>query len=212
LYGDYANQDTIEVTQELSPGWHTINLHDTYGDGWHGGYFEVLVNDEVLVGGPDDGLVSYYGRSLQFYIGGRRLNALLSAAEIGLEEITSASSRPISSASASPTTKEHLAKGGPSTPQVANNPRPRESFSPKRRQTSESSGNCRSRTTLNEIFSDYGAANFSLEVHKQTLAVEYGDDSANVCSSETVGITDVDAQNTCNAFCTESGKSGASSE
>jgi hypothetical protein len=120
----------------------------------------------------------------------------------------SAFPRPSSSASASPMKKEHLAKGGPLTPQVANKPRSRERFSPKLRRTSESYGNCNSRTTLNEIW----GTNSGLEEYKKTMAVDYGVNSDSVCSSSTVGITNVDAQNTCNAFCTESSKSGASSE
>ena len=63
IYGNHA--DYYEV-MTLSPGEHTINCADQYGNGWYGGYWEILpgVVDaasasglEPLAGGEDDGQV-----------------------------------------------------------------------------------------------------------------------------------------------------------
>jgi len=76
--GPYDDYDDIYETMDMSPGEHTINYIDSYGDGWHGGYWEILpgVVDALtasqvsaVAGGPTDGLVEGSGGSTTFTIG-----------------------------------------------------------------------------------------------------------------------------------------------
>ena len=62
----------------LSAGEHSISYYDSYGDGWHGGYWEILpgsLNAEAasgvtpIVGGPVDGLVAGSGGTTSFVLG-----------------------------------------------------------------------------------------------------------------------------------------------
>ena len=75
--GPYDDYDDIYETMEMSPGEHTINYIDSFGDGWHGGYWEILpgVVDALtasqvsaVAGGPTDGLVEGSGGSTTFTI------------------------------------------------------------------------------------------------------------------------------------------------
>ena len=38
----YKNHNTYKIVCELKPGPHTFVTRDTYGDGWHGGTWEVI--------------------------------------------------------------------------------------------------------------------------------------------------------------------------
>ena len=55
----------------IPEGEHTLNLLDSYGDGWHGGFFELTNTDSgtLLAGGETDGQVPEYGRSVSFILG-----------------------------------------------------------------------------------------------------------------------------------------------
>jgi hypothetical protein len=69
----FANGQEYWESLSLSEGEHEINYFDSYGDGWHGGYWEILpgtVTDaaelSVIAGGPLDGLVTGSGGDTQF--------------------------------------------------------------------------------------------------------------------------------------------------
>jgi hypothetical protein len=64
---DYYEQMT------LSAGPHRLNYFDSYGDGWHGGYWEILPGTvtssagvDAIAGGPTDGQVTGSGGSTSF--------------------------------------------------------------------------------------------------------------------------------------------------
>lgn len=73
------NMDYYE-TMTLSLGDHSLNYQDAYGDGWHGGYWEILPGEvdissaagvAALAGGPDTGLVIGSGGTTSFTLGAR---------------------------------------------------------------------------------------------------------------------------------------------
>ena len=54
----YADNDDYYTPVLLEPGRHTFHGVDTYGDGWQGGWFEILDQDGVrIAGGETDGVV-----------------------------------------------------------------------------------------------------------------------------------------------------------
>eukprot|EP01046_Picozoa_sp_COSAG06_P033338 COSAG06_NODE_3396_length_5405_cov_6.327554_7_plen_474_part_01 len=76
-FSGFADNNDYYESLPMSPGDHTINFIDSYGDGWHGGYWEILPGDvdastavgvTPLAGGPTDGQVSGYGGSMVFYL------------------------------------------------------------------------------------------------------------------------------------------------
>ena len=71
------NNDYYEALT-LPEGQHTMNFIDTYGDGWHGGYWEILPGAvdagsaaglSPLAGGPTAGLVEGSGGETSFVLG-----------------------------------------------------------------------------------------------------------------------------------------------
>lgn len=61
-YGPYADYSTSAEPMMLNIGEHHINVMDSYGDGWHGGYWEVINGcGDSIAGGPDMGQVAGFG-------------------------------------------------------------------------------------------------------------------------------------------------------
>ena len=52
-YGPYADFSDNVQPVTLGAGEHTIELEDTYGDGWHGGWWSVLQDGVLIAGGED---------------------------------------------------------------------------------------------------------------------------------------------------------------
>jgi hypothetical protein len=74
----FADNSDYYEAMTLSPGDHTINYLDSYGDGWHGGYWEILpgaldattaVGVAALAGGATEGLVTDAGGTTTFALG-----------------------------------------------------------------------------------------------------------------------------------------------
>ena len=61
-FGPFGNNGDYNEDMMLSAGSHSINAFDSYGDGWHGGYWEVI-NDcgDTIAGGATAGAISGYG-------------------------------------------------------------------------------------------------------------------------------------------------------
>ena len=69
-FGPYSNNMQFNHTLNVAEGEHTVNYFDSYGDGWHGGYWEVFDNtDTHIVGGPVDGQVVGAGGETDFCVG-----------------------------------------------------------------------------------------------------------------------------------------------
>lgn len=71
------NHDYYEV-MTLPQGIHTFSYLDSYGDGWHGGYWEILPGAVTaataagvtpILGGPVEGLVEGSGGATSFVLG-----------------------------------------------------------------------------------------------------------------------------------------------
>ena len=71
------NSDYYEVLT-LPQGAHTLSYFDSYGDGWHGGYWEILpgavtaetaAGVSAMAGGPVSGLVAGSGGTASFVLG-----------------------------------------------------------------------------------------------------------------------------------------------
>jgi hypothetical protein len=69
-YGPYADFSDNVQPVVLGAGEHTIELEDTYGDGWHGGWWSVLQDGVLIAGGEDVGQVAGAGGSAQFVVPG----------------------------------------------------------------------------------------------------------------------------------------------
>jgi len=41
-FGPYNNYNEYSQVVSLNPGTHTLNYLDSYGDGWHGGWIDVV--------------------------------------------------------------------------------------------------------------------------------------------------------------------------
>eukprot|EP01052_Picozoa_sp_SAG31_P022979 SAG31_NODE_1858_length_7061_cov_60.221201_9_plen_510_part_00 len=68
--GGYENHYDYYTTVSVNPGLHTFAFFDTFGDGWHGGYYELLDEDtSVILGGSIDGLVEQSGGQASFCVG-----------------------------------------------------------------------------------------------------------------------------------------------
>merc|ERR1719453_6859 len=67
-YGPYADFSDNVQPVTLGSGEHTIELEDTYGDGWHGGWWSVLQDGVLIAGGEDEGQVVGSGGSAQFVV------------------------------------------------------------------------------------------------------------------------------------------------
>merc|ERR1719198_2462152 len=67
-YGPYADFSDNVQPVTLGAGEHTIELEDTYGDGWHGGWWSVLQDGVLIAGGEDVGQVAGAGGSAQFVV------------------------------------------------------------------------------------------------------------------------------------------------
>ena len=64
VFGEQPQFESGMVYEEeltLPAGEHTIYYFDAYGDGWHGGYFEIVNCGETIAGGAVDGLVEGAG-------------------------------------------------------------------------------------------------------------------------------------------------------
>jgi hypothetical protein len=67
-FGPFANYGDYDEEMQLSQGSHVLSAFDSYGDGWHGGYWEVI-NDcgDITAGGPPTatsggpGVINGYG-------------------------------------------------------------------------------------------------------------------------------------------------------
>jgi len=68
LRGPYANHGDFNEDVALCPGEHDMILSDTYGDGWHGGYWEILHGAQIIAGGQSDGQVSGRGGTVVFTV------------------------------------------------------------------------------------------------------------------------------------------------
>eukprot|EP01046_Picozoa_sp_COSAG06_P046927 COSAG06_NODE_6728_length_2807_cov_9.005908_2_plen_709_part_01 len=67
-FGPYADNSVNEQVLDLSAGDHTLNYFDSYGDGWHGGYWTLInpADNSIVGGGEMDGLVTGAGGSTSF--------------------------------------------------------------------------------------------------------------------------------------------------
>eukprot|EP01043_Picozoa_sp_COSAG02_P033903 COSAG02_NODE_2339_length_9107_cov_112.188055_5_plen_102_part_00 len=57
-FGPYADNSVNDQLLDLPAGEHTLNYFDSYGDGWHGGYWTLInpADGSTIAGGPTDGL------------------------------------------------------------------------------------------------------------------------------------------------------------
>ena len=81
------NSDYFDVLM-LAPGQHTIDFFDSYGDGWHGGYWEIFPGSldastaasvTPVAGGPILGAVAGFGGTAAFVAGSQDGGAAISA-------------------------------------------------------------------------------------------------------------------------------------
>ena len=70
MFGPYANNEDKYVDLKLSEGQHTMSYMDVFGDGWHGGWWEVQdACGQVIAGGKDgEGLVTGSGGEDRFMV------------------------------------------------------------------------------------------------------------------------------------------------
>jgi hypothetical protein len=50
LHGPYEWHEEVWENVRMAPGRHTFHTTDTANDGWHGGYWEIMIGDRVIVG------------------------------------------------------------------------------------------------------------------------------------------------------------------
>ena len=83
-FGPYADNSVNEEVLSLSPGQHTLNYFDSYGDGWHGGYWTLInpADGTMLAGGPAAGLVTGAGGATSFVLGSDGTETLASGAQL----------------------------------------------------------------------------------------------------------------------------------
>ena len=64
----YNDNSVNDQVLDLSVGDHTLNYFDSYGDGWHGGYWSLInpVDSTTLAGGPTSGVVAGAGGQARF--------------------------------------------------------------------------------------------------------------------------------------------------
>lgn len=66
-FGNYGSVDDVEVSV-ATDGVHTFSFEDSFGDGWHGGYWEVKnACGQTIAGGPQMGQVQGYGGEATFH-------------------------------------------------------------------------------------------------------------------------------------------------
>ena len=65
----YGNHEDYNTAITVTSGTHNFAFFDTYGDGWHGGYYEVLYDGATILGGQSDGLVDGSGGEASFCVG-----------------------------------------------------------------------------------------------------------------------------------------------
>ena len=72
-FGPYEDNSVADQDLVLPVGEHTFNYFDSYGDGWHGGYWSLInpTDQTVLAGGETDGLVEGAGGAATFTLGAR---------------------------------------------------------------------------------------------------------------------------------------------
>ncbi len=70
-FGPYEDNSVNDHVLDLPEGTHTFTYFDSYGDGWHGGYWSLInpVDGIIVAGGPVDGLVSGSGGEVTFSVG-----------------------------------------------------------------------------------------------------------------------------------------------
>ena len=84
-FGDFAEySDTIC----MPAGQHTFQFFDSYGDGWSGGYWEILHEDTTVAGGSTDGLVQSFGGEETFTISDTGDIDLVAETEVGVRIVT----------------------------------------------------------------------------------------------------------------------------
>jgi hypothetical protein len=66
--GPYGNSAMNHQTADLTAGAHTFYAIDTFGDGWHGGYWQVSQDGATIAGGPTNGQVTGTGGGNTFYV------------------------------------------------------------------------------------------------------------------------------------------------
>jgi hypothetical protein len=69
-FGPYINHNVYEEELDLDAGEHTMHCFDSYGDGWHGGYWSVFMHNNLMAGGPSAGQVDGYGSQTAFVLAG----------------------------------------------------------------------------------------------------------------------------------------------
>ena len=66
--GPYKNNDDVHIELTLSRGFHTFSYMDVFGDGWHGGWWEVLQCGKQVAGGDVGGVVTSSGGEQRFEV------------------------------------------------------------------------------------------------------------------------------------------------
>ena len=70
-FGPYEDSTVNDHVLTLPEGPHTFYYFDSYGDGWHGGYWSLInpADDTIIAGGPVDGRVEGAGGEATFSVG-----------------------------------------------------------------------------------------------------------------------------------------------
>jgi hypothetical protein len=69
-FGPYDNYSDLDEVLQLSAGAHSFNAFDSYGDGWHGGYWQVSDDcGTVMAGGANAGQITGYGGEFALNVG-----------------------------------------------------------------------------------------------------------------------------------------------
>ena len=82
-FGPYEDNSVNDQVLDLPAGEHTLNYFDSYGDGWHGGYWTLInpADGSTIAGGPTDGLVSGAGGEATFTLGADGGGSLVGGAQ-----------------------------------------------------------------------------------------------------------------------------------
>ena len=65
----YENHQDYFTSVSVASGPHNFAYFDAYGDGWHGGYFELFYDGLLILGGQTDGMVQNAGGESSFCVG-----------------------------------------------------------------------------------------------------------------------------------------------
>ena len=70
-FGPYEDNSVNDHMLTLTEGSHTFTYFDSYGDGWHGGYWSIIndADGTIIAGGPYAGLVTGAGGEATFSVG-----------------------------------------------------------------------------------------------------------------------------------------------